>query len=237
MNPPSLRMWIASAALVTTIATGRTARSAEPSASNDGKPQEPESSAPVDVKLVEPPQPHRTLTIEWNPIALVISRFTASIVVVPGDHHALVISPYYTWVTTVPYATQIDSQGNSLGSDNQPVTLNVLSQSFHGYGAELGYRYYPGKGGPRGVFAGPSFIISSITGKAGNGAETPFLDLGGAIDIGYEALVANTVAITLGGGLQYTFPSKSIPTQQWPASIYANDGVRPRVLVSIGYAL
>ncbi|HXX67477.1 MAG TPA: hypothetical protein VEK07_09865 [Polyangiaceae bacterium] len=234
MNRPSLRMWIAGAGLATVIANAGTTAAAEPSPPADGKPGEAESSPAVDVKLVTTAPPHRTVTIEWNPVALVISRLMIPIAIVPGDHHALVLSPYYTWAKTIPYATQIDAEGNPLpGSE----TLNVLSQSFHGFGLEVGYRYYFDKGGPRGFFAGPSLILSAITAKAGNGSETSFADLGGAVDIGYEALVANTIAITLGGGVQYTAPTKSIPTQQWPASIYANDGVRPRVLVSLGYAL
>lgn len=231
MNPPTPRMWIAGAGLATAIATGRAA-GADPPPPADAKPNEAEASAPVDVKVLEAPPPHRTLTIEWNPVALVISRLMIPIAIVPGDHHALVVSPYYTWAKTVPYATGIDAEGASL-----PYTLNVLSQSFHGYGAELGYRYYFDKGGPRGFFLGPSLILSAITAKAGNGSETSFADLGGAVDIGYEALVASTIAITVGGGAQYTAPTKSIPTQQWPASIYANDGIRPRVLVSLGCAL
>jgi len=234
MNRPSLRKWIAGAGLASAIATGPTAAGAEPPPPGDVKPGEAESTPAVDVKLATTPPPHRTLTIEWNPVALVVSRLMIPIAIVPGDHHALVLSPYYTWAKTIPYATQIDAEGNPLPASE---TLNVLSQSFHGFGLEVGYRYYFDKGGPRGFFAGPSLILSAITAKAGNGSETSFADLGGAVDIGYEALVANTIAITLGGGVQYTAPTKSIPTQQWPASIYANDGVRPRVLVSLGYAL
>lgn len=237
MNPPSLRMRIVGATLATAIATAPSAGAADTSAPVDVKPREADSTAAVDVKVVEVPPPHRTLTIEWNPVALVISRFMLNVVIAPGDHHALVLSPYYAWASTIPYATAIDAQGNPLAVGGQPETLNVLSQSFHGYGAEIGYRYYLAKGGPRGFFAGPSLILSAITAKAGNGSETHFLDLGGAVDIGYEALIANTIAVTLGGGLQYTAPTKSIPTQQWPSSVYANDGVRPRVLITLGYAL
>jgi len=49
-------------------------------------------------------------------------------------------------------------------------------------------------------------------------------------------LIADRVALSLGGGLQYTATSESIPSQQWPAQIYANNGLRPRVLISAGYA-
>jgi hypothetical protein len=186
---------------------------------------------PPDVALHEAPSPHRVLTIEWNPLALFIDRFSVDVVVVPGDHHALVLSPFYTWANTVPYATGIDANGSPL-----PNTLNVLKQTFHGFGGELGYRYYFDRGGPRGFFVGPSFLLAAITATAGNGSKTSFLDLGLAADAGYEALVANTIAITVGAGVQYSGPTKSIPDQQLPASIYANSAVNPRLLLSLGYA-
>jgi hypothetical protein len=251
MNRPLLPMWIAAAGITSALAVGRDARAADPSPPSAAPPSESagsgsgsaptpeaESGAPVDVRLTPTPPPHRTITLEWNPVAIVISRAFFSVVVVPGDHHALVVSPYYAWASTVPYATGIDAQGNPLAEPNgQSYTLNVLSQSFHGYGAEIGYRYYLDRGGPRGFFAGPSLILSAITAKAGNGSQTSFANVGGALDIGYEALIANTIAITLGGGVQYTAATKSIPDQQWPSSIYANDRVEPRVLLSLGYAL
>jgi hypothetical protein len=190
-----------------------------------------EPPPPVDVALHEVPPPHRALTIEWNPLALFIDRLSLNVVVVPGDHHALILSPFYTWAKTVPYATSIDANGNTL-----PYTLNVLAQTFHGFGGELGYRYYFEKGGPRGFFLGPSLVLAGITAKAGNGSETPFVDFGVAADAGYEALIADTIAVSVGAGAQYVVTSKSIPEQQLPASIYANNAVRPRLLASIGFS-
>jgi len=186
---------------------------------------------PVDVVLRDVPEAHKTLTLEWNPLGLFIDRLSANVVVAPGDHHALIVSPYYTWASTVPYATNVDGAGNAL-----PYTLNVLPQSFKGFGGELGYRYYAGKGGPRGFFAGPSLLLADITATAGNGVQTQFGDVGVAADVGYEALVADAVAVSVGGGLQYTFTTKSIPDQQLPASIYANRRLYPRLLLSMGYA-
>ena len=195
-----------------------------------------EPPPPVDVALHEEPPPHRILTIEWNPLALFIDRFSINVVIVPGDHHALVLSPFYTWANTTPFATGIDGNGNPLVDANgNPYTLNVLSQTFHGFGGELGYRYYFAKGGPRGFFAGPSLVLAGITAKAGNGSSTSFLDVGFAGDVGYEALIGDSVAVSAGIGVQYTTTSKSIPDQQLPASIYANSAVRPRLLLSVGY--
>jgi hypothetical protein len=191
----------------------------------------------VDVTIPRVTPEHRAWTIEVNPLALFIERFSVDVVVVPRDHHALIVSPFYTWANTVPYATGIDGNGRPLVSaSGAPYTLNVLAQTFHGFGGELGYRYYFGRGGARGLFLGPSIVLADITATSGNGGKTPFLDYGIAADAGYEALVADTVAVTVGAGVQYTRTSKAIPDQQLPASIYANDAVHPRLLLSLGYA-
>jgi hypothetical protein len=50
-------------------------------------------------------------------------------------------------------------------------------------------------------------------------------------------LIADRVALSLGAGLQALTTSKSIPGQQFPAKIYANGGVLPRLLFAIGVAL
>ncbi|MGD0678373.1 MAG: hypothetical protein ABSC94_23430 [Polyangiaceae bacterium] len=191
---------------------------------------------PVDVALHGAPSPHRAFSVEWNPLTLFIDKISFNVVVVPGDHHALVLSPFYTWAKTNAYATGIDANGNPLMDANgNPYTLNVLAQTFHGFGGELGYRYYFDKGGPRGFFLGPSLLLAGITATAGNGTQTSFSDVGFAADAGYEALIADTIAISVGAGAQYVLTSKSIPEQQLPASIYANNALRPRLLLSLGY--
>jgi hypothetical protein len=218
MNRPSLLLKLLSSVGVAAAAT---------TASPGARAEPP----PPDVALHDAPSPHRVLTVEWNPLALFVDRFSLNAVLVPGDHHALVFSPFYTWANTVPYATGIDANGNPL-----PYVLNVLPQTFHGFGGELGYRYYLDRGGPRGFFVGPSVLLGAITATAGNGSQTSFLDYGVAADAGYEALLADTIAVSVGAGVQYTRTSESIPDQQLPASIYANDGVHPRLLLSFGYA-
>ncbi len=183
---------------------------------------------PVDVVIHDAPPPKRTLTIEWNPVALAtIGKLSANLVVAPVDHHAVVISPFYASVSTAPI-TLYDEAGNP---------TNLPSQSFRGFGGELGYRYYFGTGGPRGFFLGPSLLLSYVTATAANGSQTNFADFGVAADAGYEVLVVDRVVLCLGAGLQYTGPSRSIPDQQLPAKIYANDALLPRLLLSIGWAL
>jgi hypothetical protein len=188
-----------------------------------------EPPPPVDVVIPEPPPPRRILAIEWSPLALTIGRISADLVIVPVDHHALTLSPFYASTTTAPIYV-VDTSGGL-----QPGT-RLPKQKFESFGGEIGYRYYTGRGGPRGFFAGPSVLFESVTATAEDGSKTPFFDYGLAADLGYEALVAERVALTLGGGVQYTIISKSIPDQQMPAAIYANSAVRPRLLLAVGYA-
>jgi hypothetical protein len=168
------------------------------------------------------------LTIEYNPLSLVIGKVSGNIVVVPIDHHGLVLTPFYVSTTTVPINRALDVTGMMMEQ--------LPKQKFEGFGGEIGYRYYSGLGGPRGFFAGPSLSAMSITATAGNLTQTSFVDYVLAGDAGYAALVADRVAITLGVGAQYTFTSKTIPNQQPPANIYANSGFEPRVLASLGCA-
>lgn len=183
----------------------------------------------VDVVIHDAPRTRRFLTIEWNPLALLIGKqVSANIVIAPINHHALVLSPFYASTTTVPISVVT-------GSDATPGTL-LPQQKFEGFGGEIGYRYFVDLGGPRGFFAGPSLLLASMTATAQDQSQTSFWDYGFAIDAGYEALLEDRVAISLGAGAQYVTTSKSIPRQQWPAEVYANSAVRPRLLVSVGLA-
>jgi hypothetical protein len=187
--------------------------------------------APVDVVLHETPPPRRLLTVEWNPVALILGKWSANVIVVPTEHHSLVLSPFYVLTTTVPiYVTDASSTASN------PFGTQLPQQTFEGFGGEIGYRYYLGHEGPRGFFAGPSLLLASMTAKAQDGSRTSFWDYGLAVDAGYQALVVDRVAISLGAGAQYLATSTSIPKQQWPAKVYANGAVLPRVLVAIGYA-
>ena len=181
----------------------------------------------VDVAVHEAPPPRRHLAIAWNPLALLtIGKLSADVVVAPVAHHALVLSPFYASTTTAPIAV-FDDAGNG---------TQLPAQRFRGYGGELGYRYYAGDGGLRGLFVGPSLIVGTFDATAGNGEKSSFLDIGVAADVGYQALVADRVALAIGAGAQYVATSKSLPEQQLPARLYANSGLRPRLLFSMGWA-
>jgi Protein of unknown function (DUF3575) len=193
-----------------------------------GREAAAEPPAPVDVTIVDAPPPTRVVALEWNPLPLfTLGKLSANVIVVPVAHHALVVSPFYASSTTAAIYVY-DDAGN-------PTQLPV--QKFTGYGAELGYRYYFGDAGPRGLFMGPSLVLGAFEATAQNGETTPYVDYGVAVDVGYQMLVADRVSLSLGGGLQYTTPSKTIPAQQYPADVFANRALRPRFLLSIGWAL
>lgn len=182
----------------------------------------------VDVALHDPPPPRRYVVFEWNPVPLIFGKVTANLIVVPKQHHAFVLSPFYAWVNTEPVVIY-DDNGNP---------TQLPQQHFSGGGCDLGYRYYFTRdGGPRGLFVGPTFLVGFFTATAMNGAETSYVHLGGAADLGYQILIADRVALSLVGGVQYSAPLKDIPQQQFPARIYANGGVLPRLFLTIGGAL
>ncbi|AKU96427.1 hypothetical protein AKJ09_03091 [Labilithrix luteola] len=204
---------LALAAFVSFATTARTAAA------------EPDSA--VDVVVRDPVPPRRYVTVEWNPLALfTINKVSANVIVAPVDHHALAFSPFYAWTSTAPIFV-FDDAGNP---------TRLPEQKFKGFGAELGYRYYFGEGGPRGFFVGPSLIAGSFDATAQDGTKTHFFDLGLAADAGYQMLLADRVALSLGGGVQYVWTTKSIPDQQFPSRVYANRGVAPRLLLSLGWA-
>ena len=47
---------------------------------------------------------------------------------------------------------------------------------------------------------------------------------------------ADRIVAGLGGGLEYTVPTQSFPTQELPASVYADRGLHPRILLGLGVA-
>lgn len=181
-----------------------------------------------DVRLNEPPAPQRVVTIEWQPLTILLSKVSADIIVSPGNHHALVLVPFYASTTTAPVLTsRTDAAGNG---------IQLPEQTFRGFGGEIGYRYYLGMHGPRGLFVGPSLMFGSMTAVAANGTQTPFWSYGLALDVGYQALVGERIALSIGAGAEYQTTDKEIPRQQLPASLYANRGFEPRILLALGYA-
>lgn len=165
-------------------------------------------------------------SLSYAPLPLLVGRVGLELVLVPRQHHGLVVSPFYASSTTAA-VTIFDDQGNG---------TQLPEQRFYGGGAELGYRYYFGASGPRGIFVGPSVILAGMQAVAQNGDTLGYLLYGGAVDGGYQLLLADRIALTLAGGLQVTGTSQPLPAQQYPAHVYANFAVLPRILASVGVA-
>ncbi len=83
---------------------------------------------------------------------------------------------------------------------------------------------------------GPSLLGGVFTATAADGTHGTFYDFGGAVDAGYQVLIADHVVLSLGAGAQYLFSTSGLPTQQIPARVFANSGFAPRVLLSLGWA-
>jgi hypothetical protein len=182
----------------------------------------------VDVALHESPPPRRVLALEWNPLAAAaLHRWSFNVIFAPFEHHALILNPFHAYARTYPI--------NLYDDDGDPLLLPT--QRFYGWGGEVGYRYYTGRGGLRGLFLGPSLFSDWMTVHAQNGSQTSYVYYGIALDVGYQVLITDRVSLSLGGGLQYGRPDKDIPKQGFLAKYYANAMLAPRWLVSIGWAL
>jgi len=186
------------------------------------------STGAVDVALREPAPPRRYLALELNPLAgLALHRWGANIIIAPLEHHAIIVNPFHAFAQTYPIRLY-DDNGN-------PILLPT--QQFNGWGVELGYRYYTGRGGLRGLFVGPSLFADWMTAEAQDGSQTKYIYYGLAFDVGYQALITDRVSLSFGAGLQYGRADKDIPSQGFQAKYYANSILLPRLLVSIGWAL
>lgn len=193
----------------------------------------PPPPAAVDVTVHEDAATKRTFVLSWNPLpAFTIGKYSADLVFLPDVHHALVINAFYSSTSTAPIYL-FDDSSVSTGS----ASAQLPEQTFRGVGGEIGYRYYQGMSGPRGLFYGASLILARMNATAQDGSSKAFFDLGVAGDVGYQVILRDRLSIGVGVGLQYLLTSARIPDQQFPSKIYANDRLLPRVLASIGWAL
>jgi len=166
----------------------------------------------VTVHEVAPPT--RRIAISYDPLTLMLQRYGANVEVLLASHHVLGVSAYYAYAHT-----------------NED-TNNV----FRGVGGELGYRWYAGDNGPRGFYVGPSLLLGRFEAVPARGDSVSYWNVGGAMDLGWQALVADRVLFGLGAGLQYSAPTASLPAQEVTASVYANAGLRPRLSLAFGVA-
>ncbi len=164
----------------------------------------------------------RPLTIEWNPIAVVLLRASFNIEYAIVPHHAVVFSPHFG-------SLGVSTSGNGFSESDTYTTI----------GAELGYHYWTGERGASGFFIGPSLVFDhtsesltcsdpSCTGGAG----VSFTSYGIAVDLGGQHIFDNGFTLGGGFGLQYLAASTTVNA----SGLAHFSGVLPRFLLSVGYS-
>jgi hypothetical protein len=165
----------------------------------------------------------KSVGVQGNPLDFIIGRYSLDLEFLPAPHHALHATPYYEYAL--------------------PGTADQLT----GFGGEIGYRYYTGEHGPHGFFAGASFLVSVLEYIHGNPANVPkdqaddtqYVQLGGALDAGYQIIVLGNLCVGAGAGLQYTVdtidPQFEYVSHPWHDLVYGW-GLRPRALLQVGAA-
>ncbi len=165
----------------------------------------------------------KSIAVQGNPLGLAIGRYSADLEYLPEPHHAVHLT--------------------ALGVYALPGVADRLT----GFGGEIGYRWYSGAHGPHGVFLGASFLAAELEYQHTSSApppidasnDTQFVELGGAIDAGYQVVVLGNFAVGAGLGAQYVVdtiqPRFEFASHPWHDLLYGW-GVRPRVLLSVGAA-
>lgn len=165
----------------------------------------------------------RSVAVQGNPLSFIIGRYSLDLEYLPAPHHALHATPFYEYALP--------------GTDDQ----------LTGFGAEVGYRFYSGSHGAHGFFAGASFLAAELEYIHGNptpipldhASDTQYIELGGALDVGYQLIFLGAFAAGAGVGLQYTAdtmqPQFEYRNHPWHDLVYG-PGLRPRALLQVGAA-
>jgi hypothetical protein len=197
-------------------ATAPGADAAPPAASTPASTTDGTSAAEKDTldaaPLGWPGGKRRYGALIYDPFTIAEARYGLTLQIVPASHHAIVLSPYYMTTNT------------NADSNNK----------FRGVGGEIGYKYFFGHDGPRGLHIGPSFLVGGFDGIPQNGPTVRFYSFGAALDIGWQATLFDRLVLGVAAGVQYAQSTVSIPVQELPAAIYANRGVHPRLQFAIG---
>ncbi len=171
----------------------------------------------------------KRFALELNPLSIIIGRYSISGEYMFAKHHAVTLTPFYTHVPVTVTANGKETDAGALD----------------GFGGELGYRFYTGGKGPNGFFVGPSVLFGSFSqsapsgvNPAGSAGSQSFASYGGAVDVGGQAVIGPGVVVGGGFGLQYTTNSEELNTENLNLAslVIASGGVRPRFLLSVGYA-
>ena len=185
-------------------------------------------AAPAEKPQADSDEPElKRISLELNPVGLAIGRYSIQGEYMLARHHAVTLNPFYA---------------------HAPVTVTVGGKdvdagSLNGFGGELGYRFYTGSKGANGFFVGPSVLFASYSQSGGvatgaSASSDSFTSVGGALDLGGQFIIGPGVVVGFGGGLQYTKTSQDIDTANLnlASAVIAGGGVRPRLLLAVGYS-
>jgi hypothetical protein len=189
-------------------------------------PVAPAATAQQDRALNEAPKPaFKPFSLELNPLAAAIGRYSIQGEWLPAAHHAIVLNPHFDHVSA------------DISESNNGASVSY-SEGFTGFGSELGYRFYTGEKGANGFYVGPSVLAAHYSASAEGLPSTSFNSIGAAVDAGGQWILGPGIVVGFGFGLQYTSVSAGGDTDGLPltAAIIAGGGVRPRTLLTVGYA-
>ena len=215
------------------FAVSGTAHAADEPAASGTQPapttQPAQPATPNEKPQVEEEPEMKRFAVEINPLAAAIGRYSIQGEFMLARHHAATLNPFFAYA---PVTSTVNGKEVDLGS-------------LTGFGGELGYRFYTGSKGMNGFFVGPSLIFASYSQSApsnlpqgATASSDSFLSYGGAVDIGGQGVIGPGIVLGGGFGLQYTTTSKDINTDNLnlASAIIAGGGIRPRFLVTAGYA-
>lgn len=165
------------------------------------------------------PGRYRPFALELNPLGLFVGgRVSINAEWAPVTHHVITLSPHFVHTSADVAAS--------------PSTTE--SETFTGFGGELGYRYYTGHRGMNGVFIGPSLIAGAYNAGLPNG-DQPFTDVGVAADVGVQEIFADHIVVGGGVGVEYLSVSHDFHDLPAGPSTVASSGLKPRLLLEAGY--
>ena len=177
-----------------------------------------------------PPKPPKfpQFFLFGNGLALLISRLSFGLELLPITHHSVGLNLYGQYGGVI---------GQILKSTNiEPNEKGV----FIGGGGEFGYRFYAHRDGPFGPFVGGSFIGNfyhvqdSFTEFGPVSHSLNYVQYGPAMDVGWSFHLDKTTVIALSLGAQYTFITIDSNLLTDLTALLVGDGLRPRGGIQVG---
>lgn len=189
-------------------------------------------------------QDFREVAVVAYPLSALIGRYSLQLEYMLSPHHGLVLNPH---LDSVGSTETVSVSETDVNTGQKTTGAKDVTYRTRGGGVELGYRFFSGKRGMTGFYAGPSLLLNaySQSGKcsgslcSGDPASVSFFSYGLAVDVGGQAIVGDHLVIGGGIGLQYVQTSEPVNASDdasLATKIVTGEGVRPRFLFGIGYA-